>query len=186
MNTAAEFFISVENYEKNGEQVENALRTLLNGYEDLSLDTLRERKIEASAQIDQIQMQIYGIAIFIILFSIFNLINTVISSIISRKKELSMFESIGMEERQICNMLFWESFLLALPNILITLTFGTITGFAFISYMQKSASYLEYHFPIPAVVLYLIGIIGIPMLISLGCLKRQNNISLVERIRSEN
>lgn len=130
-------------------------------------------------------MQIYGISIFIILFSIFNLINTVISSIVSRKKELSMLESIGMEERQVRNMLFGESFLLALPNILITLTFGTITGFAFISFMQKSATYLEYHFPIIAVVLYIIGMIGIPMLISLGCLKRQNNISLVERIRNE-
>ncbi|WP_347563999.1 FtsX-like permease family protein [Neglectibacter sp. X58] len=97
----------------------------------------------------------------------------------------SMLESIGMEERQVRNMLFWESFLFALQNILITLTFGTVTGFAFISFMQKSATYLEYHFPIIAVVLYIIGMIGIPMLISLGCLKRQNNISLVERIRNE-
>ena len=185
MNTVDSFSISVEDYEKNGEQVENALRTLLNDYEDLSLSTLRERKIELFGQIEKIQMQIYGIAIFIILFSIFNLINTVISSIVSRKKELSMLESIGMEERQVRNMLFWESFLLALPNILITLTFGTITGFAFISFMQKSATYLEYHFPIIAVALYIIGMIGIPMLISLGCLKRQNNISLVERIRNE-
>lgn len=47
MNTAEEFSISVENYEKNGEQVENALRALLDDYEDLSLYTLRERKIEA-------------------------------------------------------------------------------------------------------------------------------------------
>ena len=53
-----------------------------------------------------------------------------------------------MEERQVRNMLFWESFLLALPNILLTLTLGTITGFAFISFMQKSAGYLEYHFPV--------------------------------------
>lgn len=111
MNTAAEFYISVENYEKNGEQVENALLTLLDDYEDLSLYTLRERKVELSGQIEKLQMQIYGIAIFIILFSIFNLINTVISSIVSRKKELSMLESIGMEERQVRNMLFWESFL---------------------------------------------------------------------------
>lgn len=52
MNTAAEFSISIENYEKNGEQVENALRTLLDDYEDLSLYTLRERKIELSGQIE--------------------------------------------------------------------------------------------------------------------------------------
>lgn len=185
MNTAESFSISVKDYEKNGEQVETALRTLVDDYEDLSLLTLRERKIELSGQIERIQMQIYGLSVFIILFSIFNLINTVISSIVNRKKELSMLESIGMEERQVRKMLLWESVLLALPNILITLTCGTLAGFGFISFMQKSAGYLKYHFPIVAVILYIIGMIGIPMLISFGCLKRQNNISLVERIRNE-
>lgn len=53
-----------------------------------------------------------------------------------------MLESIGTEERQVRNMLFGEGFLLALPNILLALTFGMITGFAFISFMQKSAGYL--------------------------------------------
>ncbi|MEY8517552.1 ABC transporter permease [Lachnospiraceae bacterium 29-84] len=185
MNTTSSFSISVEDYEENGGQVEAALRALLDGYEDLSLSTLREEEIQVSGQIKQIQMQIYGISIFIILFSIFNLINTVISSIVSRKRELSMLESIGMEERQVRNMLFWESFFLALPNLLLTLTLGTAAGFAFISLMQKSAGYLEYHFPALPAVLYMAGMIGIPMLISLVCLKRQNNISLVERIKNE-
>lgn len=185
MNTAYSFHIAVDNYEQNGEQVETALRTLLNDYQDLSLSTLRETKIEMSGHMKEYKMQIYGISIFIILFSIFNLINTVISSIVNRKKELSMLESIGMEERQVRNMLLWESFFLALPNILITFTFGTMAGFIFLSFMQKSAGYLEYHFPIIAAVLYMIGMIGIPMLISYGCLRRQHKISLVERIRNE-
>ena len=89
MNTTAEFSISVENYEKNGEQVENALLTLLDDYEDLSLYTLRERKVEVSGEIEKLQMQIYGISIFIILFSIFNLINTVISSIVRSEEHTS-------------------------------------------------------------------------------------------------
>lgn len=96
-----------------------------------------------------------------------------------------MLESIGMEERQVRNMLLWECFFLALPNILITFTFGTIAGFTFISLMQKSASYLEYHFPVIAAILYVIGMIGIPMLIACGCLRRQHKISFVERIRNE-
>lgn len=185
MNTTSAFSISIKDYEKNGAQVEAALRTLLDDYKDLSLSTLRENEIQVTRQVGEIQMQIYGISIFIILFSIFNLINTVISSIVNRKKELSMLESIGMEERQVRNMLFWESFLLALPNILLTLTLGTITGFGFISFMQKSAGYLKYHFPVIPVIFYMIGMISIPMLISFCCLKRQNNISLVERIRNE-
>ncbi len=185
MNTASACFVSVEDYGKHGDRVEAALRALLEDYAELSLSTLRERKIEVSGQMEQTQMQIYGISIFMIVFGIFNLINTVISSIVSRKKELSMLESIGMEGRQVRNMLFWESIFLALPNILLTLTFGTAAGFAFLSWMQKSASYLEYHLPVMAAVFYMAGMIGIPMLVSWGCLKRQNNVSLVERIKNE-
>ncbi|MDD3184158.1 MAG: ABC transporter permease [Anaerostipes sp.] len=184
MNTASAFSISVEDYEKNGNQVEEEIRTLLNDYEDLSFWTLREQRIEDSGQIQKLQVQIYGISIFIILFSIFNLINTVISSITSRKQELSMLESIGMEERQVRNMLFGESILLALPNILITLTLGTGLGFGFIYFMKNSAKYLEYQFPVVAAILYIIGMIGIPMLISFCCLKRQNKDSLVDRIKN--
>lgn len=185
MNTAASFSVSVEDYEKNGSQVETEIRALVNEYDDLSLLTLREKKLEAADQIKEKKLQIYGVSIFIILFSIFNMINTVIGSIVSRKKELSMLESIGMEERQVRHMLFGESFLLALPNILITLTLGTAAGFGLIFMMQKSATYLVYQFPILSAILYIIGMAGIPMIISLCCIKSQNKTSLVERTRKE-
>lgn len=157
---------------------------MLNKYDDLSLRTLREQKLENSGQIQRLKVQIYGISIFIILFSIFNLINTVISNIANRKKELYILESIGMEQRQIRNMLFWESFFLVLPNILITVTVGTLTGFGFIRFIQRSASYLQYQFPVVAIILYIVIIVSIPMLISFCCLKEQNKIALVERIKN--
>lgn len=185
MNTASSFSVSTDNYKENGNQVEEEIRALVNSYDDLSLRTLREKKLEDSAEIQRLRMEIYGISIFIILFSIFNLINTIISSITSRRKQLSMLESIGMEERQVRNMLFAESILIALPNILITLTVGTAAAFGFITLMRKSADYLRYQFPILAVALYCLGMIAIPMLISLLCLKNQNKFSLVERIRNQ-
>ncbi|MGI6499259.1 MAG: FtsX-like permease family protein, partial [Anaerostipes sp.] len=69
-------------------------------------------------------------------------------------------------------------------NILITLTLGTGLGFGFIYFMKNSAKYLEYQFPVVAAILYIIGMIGIPMLISFCCLKRQNKDSLVDRIKN--
>lgn len=110
MNTASTFYITAENYEENGDAVENAIRNLTDRYSDLSLWTLREQKIEDSAAIAQQKAQIYGISVFLILFGIFNLINTVLSSIASRRKELSMLESVGMQQKQIVSMLFMRTF----------------------------------------------------------------------------
>lgn len=185
MNTAQSFSISVDNFEENGAQAEEQLRALVSRYDDLSLRTLREQKLEDAAQIPELEMQIYGIAAFVIMFGVFHLVNTVCGSIMSRKKQLSMLESVGMEERQVRNMLLSESFFLTLPNILLTITLGSAAGFGFISMMQKSASYLEYRFPVAAILLYVVGMVAIPMIITIVCLKKQQKYSLVERIRNE-
>ena len=185
MNTAQSFTIAVDDYGEYGDWVEERIGALISGYDDLDFRTLRQQKTEDAARIPALEMQIYGIAVFVILFGIFNLINTVCGSIVSRKKQLSMLESIGMEERQVRRMLLAESIFLALPNIVITMTLGTAAGFGFISLMQKSAGYLKYRFPAAALLLYVTGMIAIPMGIAYGFLKKQNRLSLTERIRNE-
>ncbi len=183
MNTAYHFIISAEDYEKNGLQIEEDLRELISGYDDLCLSTLREQMQEDSVSIQTNQTQIYGLSLFIILFSLFNLVNTLIGSFASRKKELSMLESVGMEQRQLQRMLLWESLLLALPNLVITLTAGSLAGFGFIRYMSRTAPYLHYRFPFAAVGLYAAAMILLPMVVSYCCLKEQDRTSLVERIK---
>lgn len=185
MDTTSTITISVDDYTKNGDEVESELKTILDHYNDLDFHTLREKRLEDSKQVQKLELQIYGISIFVIIFSLFNLINTVISSIVIRKRELSMLESVGMEEGQICRMLFWENILLVLPNILLTLTVGTAAGYGVISFMKKSASYLEYQFPVTAMILYSIGMLSIPLIISFISIKIQNKNSLVERIRTD-
>lgn len=183
MNTAYHFIISAEDYDKNGLQIEEDLKELISGYDDLCLSTLREQMQEDSVSIRANQTQIYGLSLFIILFSLFNLVNTLIGSFASRKKELSMLESVGMEQKQLRRMLLWESLLLALPNLVITLTAGSLAGFGLIRYMSRTAPYLHYRFPVAAVGLYIAAMVLLPMAVSYGCLKEQDRTSLVERIK---
>ncbi len=48
-----------------------------------------------------------------------------------------MLESIGMEVKQIRNMLFWESVMYVFPAILVTLFAGGAAGYGFISGGEK-------------------------------------------------
>lgn len=183
MNTASSFSISIEEYEKYGEQVEKEIRAVLDPYSDLSLITLREKMIDDFENIQKIKMQIYGISAFVILFSILNLFNMLIGNIATRKRELSMLESIGMEEKQIRKMLFWESIQFVFPAILITLIIGGTAGYGFVFILQKIATYMNYRFPIIPSILYMVIVILIPLVISYISLKRQNRTSLVERMK---
>lgn len=183
MNTASSFSVSIEEYEKYGEQVEQDIRALIESYSDLSLGTLREKMIDDSSNVQKIKIQIYGISAFVILFSVLNLINMMIGNITTRKRELSMLESIGMEERQIRKMLFWESIQFVFPAIIITLFVGSAAGYSLVCILKKTAGYMEYRFPVIPSMLYIVGVILIPVVISYISLKGQNKISLVERIK---
>ncbi len=183
MNTISAFYISVEDYETYGEQTEEAIRSLTDDDPDLSLATLREQILDDSANVKRIKMQIYGIAAFITLFGILNLINMMIGNIATHKRELSVLESIGMEVKQIRNMLFWESVMYVFPAILVTLFAGGAAGYGFVAAYKRIAGYMNYRFPLMPCLLYAAVMLLIPQLISCVSLGRQKKQSLVERIR---
>lgn len=163
--------------------VEEEIRSIVEQYDDLSLWTLREQSLEDSSAIRQQKQQIYGISILLILFSIFNLINTVISGFATRKREFSVLESLGMEQRQLRKMLFCESIIQMLPSLILTLSAGTLAGFALIRFLRQSATYLQYTFQIMAAIFYLFALLGLPLILTAECLRTQEKIPLVERIR---
>lgn len=183
MNTASMFYITADNYTEYGAAVEEEIRSIVEQYDDLSLWTLREQSLEDSSAIRQQKQQIYGISILLILFSIFNLINTVISGFATRKREFSVLESLGMEQRQLRKMLFCESIIQMLPSLILTLSVGTLAGFALIRFLRQSATYLQYTFPIMAAIFYLFALLGLPLILTAECLRTQEKIPLVERIR---
>jgi putative ABC transport system permease protein len=183
MNTASMFYITADNYTEYGAAVEEEIRSKVEQYDDLSLWTLREQSLEDSSAIQQQKQQIYGISILLILFSIFNLINTVISGFATRKREFSVLESLGMEQRQLRKMLFFENIIQMLPSLILTFSVGTLAGFALIQFLRQSATYLQYTFPIMAAIFYLLALLGLPLILTAGCLRTQEKIPLVERIR---
>lgn len=183
MNTASMFYITADNYTEYGAAVEEEIRSIVEQYDDLSLWTLREQSLEDSSAIRQQKQQIYGISILLILFSMFNLINTVISGFATRKREFSVLESLGMEQRQLRKMLFCESIIQMLPSLILTFSVGTLAGFALIQFLRQSATYLQYTFPIMAAIFYLLALLGLPLILTAGCLRTQEKIPLVERIR---
>ncbi len=182
MNTASSFTISTQEYEKYGDQIEQAIRAAIAPYEDLGLETLRERRINDSASVRKVKIQIYGIYAFMLLFSVLNLINMLVGNIAVKKRGLSMLESIGMEEGQIQKMLFWESIQFVFPAVAITLLLGGTAGYGFVWFMQKNVHYMEYRFPVAAGILYAAGVMLLPVAISYAGLKVQRRIPLVERI----
>lgn len=131
-----------------------------------------------------LQVAIWGLSAFIIGFALINLINTLVSNAMARKREFAMLCSIGMSGGQLKKMMIGEGLILAAKNIVITIIFGTSAGYFLIRFMQThAANYLHYHFPAWYMLGYAVLVVAVPVIISgiiLGILGRK---TLVERLR---
>ena len=184
MDLTASLTLSVPEYEKVGKSVESKLNNILSRHPDLVMETLQEVKASSANTIHNTSVQVYGVSAFVIMFSIFNLTNTLISRISTRRKEFGILESIGMTKKQIKKMLLHESVLLIIPCLIITVVAGTLMGYLLVRILSANGlTYFQYTFPFIPLLIYGVCLIITPIIISAICLKIQCRNSLVERIK---
>ena len=164
--------------------VEEPLRALVDSNPNLVLSTLQEQREQDAGSIATLSATALGLALFIIAFSMINLVNTLITNILSKKQELAMLESIGMSRRQIRQMVLGEGMLLAAGNLLITLTIGTAAGYLICwAFGKLGVHYMIYQFPVFYVLAYAVILLLVPYLISKIALRSFEKETLVERLR---
>lgn len=185
MDLTASITLSVPEYEKVGKSVENKLNEILSQHPDLIMETLQEVKAASANTIHNTSVQVYGVSAFVIVFSIFNLTNTLISRISTRRKEFGILESIGMTRKQIKKMLLHESVLLTIPSLIITVVVGNLIGYLLVQILfANGLTYFQYTFPFIPLLIYGICLVVISITISAICLKVQCKEPLVKRIKT--
>ena len=165
-------------------RVEDALNDLLADYPWLSMGTLRENMLEAENQFVTLYSVMIGLSIFIIGFALINLLNTLITNILTRDHEFAMLQSVGMTRAQLAKMLRIEGVMLAGGNLAITLTAGTAAGWILIEILRHfGADYMHFTFPIWFFLAYAVFIILVPVLVTEYMVRRFQKQTLVERLR---
>lgn len=183
MNLNKTLIISSEK-EKRG-QVEKELKALLDGKETLKLATLREEVKNQHLENQSVIQMVVGISAFMIVFSLINLVNTIITNIASRRQEFSVLQSIGMSKKQLFDMLCGESLLLVAGNLIITLILGVLVGNGLILLAESmNITYLDYVFPTWFFIAYVIIVLIVPVFVTKIVLGQFEKEPLVQRMRS--
>lgn len=150
----------------------------------LSVETLADRRIVYEQNANQLFGAISSLAIFIMMFSILSMMNTLITNIVTRKQELAMLESIGMGKGQMRKMLLGESLLLIVVTICVTMTIGTLCGLALSNLLYDiGAVYMAFRFPIVFALAYVGVLTAVPLLITVASMHSFSKAALVERLR---
>ena len=166
------------------EGVGKALTEMLEEKSKLYLETFADRKVAYEQTANQMFGAISGLAIFIMMFSILSMMNTLITNIVTRKQELAMLESIGMSKVQIRRMLLGESLLLVLATVGVTVTIGTLCGYVLSNVLYNmGAFYMAFKFPVSFALIYAGVLIAVPLIITLVSMKSFSKEALVERLR---
>ena len=166
------------------EAVGEALTEIVSEKNELSLETLAERRIAYGQAANKMFGAISGLAIFIMTFSILSMMNTLITNIVTRKQELASLEAIGMSNGQIRKMLLGESLLLVLATVGVTMTIGTLCGYVLSNMLYNvGAFYMAFQFPTALSIAYVGVLIAVPLVITLVSMKSFSNEALVERLR---
>ncbi len=151
---------------------------------ELTMETLEERRIVYEASSNQLFGMITGLSVFIMMFSVLSMVNTLITNIVTRKQELAMLESIGMSKSQMKKMLLGESILLVAATVGVTLTIGTMCGYILSTILYNGgAFYMAFRFPAVFTIIYAGVLIFIPLVITLAAMHTFSKEALVVRLR---
>ncbi|MGL5327839.1 MAG: ABC transporter permease, partial [Peptostreptococcaceae bacterium] len=181
-NTNYSLGISVD--KNNYENVKNYVTSVVSNNDNLSMSLLEDEIETYEMVIFVTKTMAYSLVIIIGLIGFINLVNSMITSIVTRKKELGMLQAIGLTNKQLIKMLNIEASFYIISMLVGTLTLGNIIGYiAVILFRKSGGSYAVYHFPIVQTIIMIVSIVIALALLTHLITKNFNKESLVDRVR---
>lgn len=168
------------------DSIKSALQQIVDGEEFFRLYSLDEEMEIGRQTIILVKYPMYLVLVMIAVISFMNLINTMITSIAVRKKELGILQAIGLSDKQLTKMLAGEGLVYTAGTLFASVTIGNIFGYLLFGWAKDShiMSLSVYHYPLAETILLaavlIFGQLGITLFIS--CRVRKE--SLIDRIRS--
>ena len=172
--------------QKNYDTVKSALQSIVKDSTVLQLYSMDEEMELGEKSVGIIKYPMYVILVMIAVIGFMNLINTMITSIVTRKHELGVLQAIGLSDRQLVKMLSGEGMVFTAGTLIVSVTLGNIFGYLVFIWAKANhfMSLSAYHFPLgETIALAAVLILG-QLIITKFISNRVKKQSLIDRIRS--
>lgn len=139
----------------------------------------------AKQLIRTIQYTIYGLLIVFGIIGYISLINTMITSILVRKKELGILQAIGLSDKQLRQMIHREGMFFTFGTLALSLTIGNGLGYLLIRIIISTQilTIYQYEFPIIQTLVLIVAVAIGQIAITVFVNRYIHKQSLVERMR---
>lgn len=165
--------------------ISDKLKNLTKKNSNYRLTSYKEMLDEAEMVIMFTAYPLYGLFIILAVIGFMNLANTLITSIVTRKREFGMLQAIGMTGKQLNSMLQSEGLVFTIGTLIIALTLGNGLGYLAFSYAKTNGflSINEYHFPFFELGAMVVLLVVFQLLLSWYMTRKMQKEALIERIR---
>lgn len=136
-----------------------------------------ERETRSSAVMGNV------VSIVIALVGVLNYVNSLVTSIVSRRKEFAMMQSVGMTKKQLCKLLVYEGTDYAWITLLITYAVSSLAVGIGVRAMVEGG-FTTFRFTLLPLVVCTPVLIVFALIVPYLCFRNLEKDSLVERLRS--
>ncbi|MCR1953702.1 FtsX-like permease family protein [Clostridioides mangenotii] len=165
--------------------IENRLKSLVKDQEVLRYTGYNE-KVELWENTIAIMSKVcYAFMIIIAGVGVMNLINTMINSVYSRRRELGIMQAIGLSDKQLLKMFQMEGMFYTVGTLVITLGLGNIAGYAMFLYAKENhiLNIKIYNYPLIPTLILIITVILIQFMLTYAISRNFKKQSLIDRVR---
>ncbi|MDF2505932.1 ABC transporter permease [Clostridium sp.] len=175
--------ISIKNI-KNEESAKAQIEGVMKSYPSLSLINYLDSNRTEKSTVLMVKILVYGFVVVVSLIGSVNIINTLTTNIILRKKEFAALKAIGLTQKSLRKMIVLEGLLYGIVGTL----YGSIIACGLSFMMYKGISGIrETVWPVPwsAIIIAAVFSILIGYLSVLAPLARINKENLIEAVRED-
>lgn len=167
--------------------VKEELERIVYESDHLSMSSFSDQLALSHLLIDVTRGGCYTFLAILSMIGFMNMANTMITNILTRKREFGMMQAIGMSNRQLNRMLQLEGLVFTAGTLLVSLVLGNILGYQAFFYCKRQGvvGLYEYHVPFPELGALIAGIVTLQMILAFVLSKNIKKASLVERIRQQ-
>ena len=165
--------------------VESGLQTLLDKKQHYQFSTYQGTLKTLESTLGMFETLAYGFLLLVGLIAFMNMTNTMIISIVTRKRELGVMQALGMTNSQMNSMLRSEGIFFTAGSILVSLLVGMPAGYALFCYGRDHGYFgLDvYHVPVVEIMAMVVILAALQISLSFILSRNIKKESIVERIR---
>ena len=125
-----------------------------------------------------------AVSLVIALVGILNFVNSMVTAIVSRRREFAMIQSVGMTKRQLCRMLVYEGLFYAALTLIAAYAISTLAVGVVVRAMVEGG-FTTFRFTLLPLGICTPILLAFAVLIPYLCFRNLEKQSIVERLRME-